>query len=337
MIRKIDWESQIGKRLRLRDLHVFATVVRRGSMAKAAAELGVSQPTVSEVIADLEHVLGVRLLDRSRRGVEATIYGEALLRRGRAAFDELRQGIQEIGFLTDSTTGEINIGCPESIATALVSPIVQRFVQQYPRVILNVFPLTTPTLELPKLRDRTLDLAIIRSPLARIDERRSEDLLVEILFNDDLVVAVGMKSQWIRRRKIDLADLLDEPWILTPPGAAIYEHIAYAFRVRDLDLPKTRLTTQSVGLRGDLLATGQYVAALPTSILNLYAKQFPLKALPVDLPTRPWPIAMVTLKNRTLSPVVERFIECVREVVKSIAPRPQAHKVRKTLHGDVNL
>ena len=56
MVRKIDWDSQIGRRLKLRDLHVFSTVVDCGSMAKAARHLGVSTPAVSEVIGDLEHV-----------------------------------------------------------------------------------------------------------------------------------------------------------------------------------------------------------------------------------------------------------------------------------------
>src|SRR6266545_4406382 len=88
MLHKIDWESQIGRRLKLRDLHVFATVVRRGSMAAAARELGVSQPAISEVIADLEHALGVRLVDRGAQGVESTIYGDALLKRSVAVFDE---------------------------------------------------------------------------------------------------------------------------------------------------------------------------------------------------------------------------------------------------------
>ena len=69
---KIDWESQIGRRLRFRDLYVLSIVVQRGSMAKAAAQLGVSQPSVSEVIADLEHALRVRLLDRSPQGIEPT-------------------------------------------------------------------------------------------------------------------------------------------------------------------------------------------------------------------------------------------------------------------------
>lgn len=107
MLRKIDWESQIGRRLRLRDLHVFSTVVQRGSMAKAARQLGVSHPAVSEVIADLEHALGVRLLDRSAKGVEATIYGDALLKRSVAVFDELKQSIRDIEFLSDATTGEV--------------------------------------------------------------------------------------------------------------------------------------------------------------------------------------------------------------------------------------
>ena len=60
----IDWESRIGRRLSMRDLHVFVTVVQRGSMAKAAQQLNVTQPAVSKAISDLEHALGVRLLDR---------------------------------------------------------------------------------------------------------------------------------------------------------------------------------------------------------------------------------------------------------------------------------
>src|SRR6266849_5804789 len=85
MARIVNWENQVGRRLRLRDLHVLFMVVERGSMAKAAAELGISQPAVSDVIANLEHALGVRLLDRSPHGVEPTMYGHALLKRGLAA------------------------------------------------------------------------------------------------------------------------------------------------------------------------------------------------------------------------------------------------------------
>jgi DNA-binding transcriptional LysR family regulator len=318
MLKKIDWESQIGRRLKLRDLHVFATVVQRGNMAKAAAELGVSQPTVSEVIADLEHALGVRLFDRSRRGVEPTLYGTTLLRRVKVAFDELRQGVRDIEFLTDFTAGEVRIGCPESLATVLVSPVVQRFARQYPRVAVNMTMLNTPTLDLPQLHDRTLDVVVARSPIPGTDDPATAHLHMECLFDDDLVVAAGVRSRFKRRRKIDLADLMDEPWILTPPGAAIYNYMMRVFRQRGLSPPFVAFGTQSFGFRGELLESGDYIAPIPRSIFNEYAKRFPLNLLLVDLPARPWPIALVTLKNRTVSPVVERFIDCTRSVAKTL-------------------
>src|SRR5262245_59009410 len=309
MLRKIDWEKQIGRRLKLRDLHVFAIVVQRGNMAKAAAELGVSQPTVSEVIADLEHALGVRLFDRSRQGGEPTIYGTALLRRVKVAFDELRQGVRDIEFLTDFTAGEVRIGCPESLATVLVSPAVHRFARQYPRVSVNMTMLTTPTLDLPQLHDRTLDFVVARSPIPATDDPAYSDLQMECLFDDDLVVAAGVRSRFKHRSKVDLADLLDEPWVLTPPGAAIYNHMMQVFRQRGLSCPFVAFGTQSFGFRGDLLESGDYIAPIPRSIFNEYAKRFPLKLLVVDLPVRPWPIALITVKNRTVSPVAERVID----------------------------
>jgi DNA-binding transcriptional LysR family regulator len=130
-------------------------------MAKAAAHLEVTAPTVSEVIADLEHALGVKLFDRSPQGVETTIYGKALLRRGLAAFDELKQGIREIEFLADPTVGELRIGCTESISAATLPLIIDRFSKQYPGVVLDVEDIDFRSF-VPKLRDRTFDLVLTR-------------------------------------------------------------------------------------------------------------------------------------------------------------------------------
>ena len=77
--------------------------------------------------------------------------------------------------------------------------------------------------------------------------------------------------------------------------------------------PTITLKTLSIHLRTNLLATGRFITALPRSVLRLYAEPLSLKILPVDLPTRSWPVAIVTLKHRTLSPVVARFIDCTRE------------------------
>ena len=320
MPRKIDWGSEVGRRIKLRDLHVFFTVAQHGSMGKAAAKLGVTTPTVSDVIADLENAVGVKLFDRNTRGVEPTIYGRAVLKRGLVAFDELKQCIRDIEFLADPTVGELWIGCPESVSSAILQAIIRTFKREYPRVVLHVEEVNAPTLELPALRTRKLDLLFARLIGPANGDPLAEDLNIETLFNDELAVVVGTHSKWARRRKTDLVDLVNEPWILTPPGTWTYSTLAKAFQARGLKMPELDLVTFSVHLRANLLANGAFVTAFPASFLKLNADRFTLKVLPLDLPVRPWPLTLITLKGRTLSPVVERFIKCAREIAKPLSP-----------------
>jgi len=174
-------------------------------MAKAARELAMSQPAVSEAIANLEHVLAVRLLDRSPRGVEPTVYGNALLKRSVAVFDELKQSVKDIEFLSDPTTGEVTIGCPESIAATALPSIVENFAKKYPRVVLHVEDVPSPSIRFAEgLRSRKYDLILARWPTPMSRDDFTDDLHVETLFDDPLVVAAGSHTSWQRRRKIEL-------------------------------------------------------------------------------------------------------------------------------------
>jgi DNA-binding transcriptional LysR family regulator len=265
------------------------------------------------VIADLEHGLGVRLLDRSTQGVEPTMYGKAILKRGLAAFDELKQGIKDIEYLADPTSGELRIGCPEAIA-AILPPILEKFTGQYPRVDILIDQVGTTTLELPGLRERRFDLVLGRLSTPIADSGGGDDLNIEVLFDDRLVLAVGMRNRWASRRKIDLAELVNEPWVLATPDSWNHRILSEAFQKRGLSMPKITVRTFSVHIRTDLLANGRFITALPESLVDRYS----LKVLPIDLPQRPWPVSAVTVKNRTLSPAVERFIACVRDFARSI-------------------
>jgi DNA-binding transcriptional LysR family regulator len=86
------------------------------------------------------------------------------------------------------------------------------------------------------------------------------------------------------------------------------------------DIPRVIVNTLSVYLRTNLLETGQFVTAFPGSVLHLHAERFRLKELRLDLPAPAWPVTLLTLKHRTMSPVVERFISCARETAKSLHP-----------------
>jgi DNA-binding transcriptional LysR family regulator len=312
----INWDVQIGRRLRLRDLHAFLMVVQRGSMAKAAEQLRVSQPAISKVVADLEHALGVRLLDRGRRGVEPTLYGRALVKRAMIAFDELKQGVRDIAFLADPTAGDLTIGCADSIAATILRPIMDQFSAKYPLVTVRVETIPSPAINDVGLHDRKFDLVIGRRPMQLVD--LPDDLHVEFLFDDRLVVTAGRHTTWARRRKVDLADLADQPWVLPPKERSwTYGFVAQAFRARGLDMPKVSLMTFSLPLVMHVLATGCLITVLPSTVTSLHAGSERLKVLPVDLPACSWPVQVVTLKNRTLSPVADRFIDCARQFAKS--------------------
>src|SRR5713101_7957533 len=287
MPRLIQWEQQIGRRLRLRDLFVFFTVVEYGSMAKAGAKLGVSTPSISEVVAALEHALGVRLLDRTPKGVTMTPYGEALLSRGRAAFDELRQGIIDIEFIADPGSGELRIGCPESIAAGFLLPVMSRVTKDYPRVKFHVEPVRQPTVEFPELHERKVDLVLARLVQEPPQGRLDEDLYADVLFNDPYCVAASATSKWARRRKIDLADLVDEPWIMPPLDAIGAYHLIDAYTARGMKPLNFVIMTFSLHLRIDLVSSGQFVTVLPRSTLQIISKRRSLIELPIKLSMQP--------------------------------------------------
>ena len=307
------WESRIGRRLRLRDLHILSAVVQWGSMAKAATHLAMSQPAVSEAIASLENALRVRLLDRSSKGIEPTIYADALLKRGHVVFDELRQGIRDIEFLADPTAGEVRVACGEMLLAGLLPAAIDRLSRRHPQIAVRVVQATTSILEFRELRERKVDLVLAGIP----DSFGAEDLVIEILCNDPHRVVVGVRSPWARRRKVTLAELTNEPWIL-PTNQVVVALIAEAFKVQGLAMPKGSVSGGSILLRNHLLATGRFLSVLPHSVLRHNAKQWALKGLPIDLAVKPRSIAICTLKDRTVSPVVRLFAEHVRATAKTM-------------------
>jgi DNA-binding transcriptional LysR family regulator len=309
-----DWESRIGRRVRLRDLHILSAVVRLGSMAKAATHLAMSQSSVSEAVAGLEEALHVRLLDRSPHGIEPTIYANALLKRGHVVFDELRQGIRDIEFLAEPTQGEVRIACPELLSAGLLPAAIDRLSRRYPKIVVRVAQADTTNLEFRELQERTVDIMLARVPKTFVDN----DLDIEILSEDPHFIVAGKRSRWARRRKIALSELVNEPWIF-PPNHVIKAMIKDAFEAHGLKVPPESVSASSILLRTHLLATGRFLTVLPRSVLRYNAKQWSLTALPIDSRIKPLPIAIVMLKNRTVGPVVQLLIEALRMVAKSIS------------------
>ena len=271
-----------------------------------------SQPAVSKAIADLEHTLGVRLLDRTSQGVEPTPYGQVLLKWGNAIFDDIRQSVKEIEFIADPTSGELRIGVTEPVVAGLLPAIIERLEQRYPRISFEITQALTP--QLPNaLRERTVDLLLTRIELPS----QEADLEVEILFNEPAYIVAARTNRWITRRvPIRLKDLIKEPWTLPRPdslGGIIAREI---FRASGLEPPHVRISTNSVAMQIALLESGRYLTVLPRSVMCFAADRYAIRTVPVKLPQRHHPVGIVTLRNRTQNPLTQIFIDFAREATK---------------------
>ncbi len=310
-------DTRIRRRLKLRDFDTLLAVAEHGSMAKAAARLSVSQPTVSKSIADIEHALGVRLFDRTAQGVEPTQYGRALLKWAVVMFDDVKQGVEEIEFLADPTVGTLRVGAAEPMLGGFLAAIVARLNQRYPKIVFDISQPQSLAQQRRDLVERRYDLVV-----GRVMTTDSEhDFTTEILFEEPASVVAGPHNPLARRRKLTLAQLLDEPWTMPQPDAAL-TYLTEAFRAAGLPMPRNVAICSSMQMHQALLANGPFLAIFPRSLLRFGADHLNVKVLPVELPGRPPPVGMTTLKNRTLNPLTQRFIACAREIAGPLGSNP---------------
>jgi DNA-binding transcriptional LysR family regulator len=307
--------DRISHRLKLRDLRLLLALNDWGSMAKAANHLNLTQSAVSKAITELEHTFGVRLFDRTPKGIEPTAYGHALLKGSVGVFDELRQSVNEIEHLADPAVGELRIGCTPPMSWGILPIVIDRLVQQHPRLAFHVSEADPNTLRYHDLRERRIDLAIGRifGPIP------DDDIDTDILYDEKALVVAGKNSRWAKRRKITLADLVHETWCASTPGSIAWSLLADAFKEKGLPVPHVSAVSFSMPLFNALLATGNFLCVLPNSLLQFSPHLISVKVLPIELPARPGPVGIITLKNRTLSPVARLFIEHAREVAKPLA------------------
>ena len=309
--------EHVSRRIKLRQLNVLVAVAQCGSMAKAAEHLAISQPVISKAIAELEYIVGVRLLDRGPHGVEPTLHGRALLKRSTAIFDDLRTSISELEFLSDPTAGELRIGCEENLATGLLPVLIDRLARRYPRLIFQMVIADPKTLMERDLKARTVEIAIMRNVAPDL----TEDFDTRKLYDDRLWIVAGAQHPALRRKKIRLADLVNERWCLPPPDHPVGSSVIEAFRRSGLEPPVRSVTVGSAQFTSNLVAKGYFLGVHGSVFLSFTPPSVRLKVLRVELPIPKSSTSVVTLRGRTLSPVAQLFIDSAREITQPFADR----------------
>ena len=313
----------IARRVTLRELRLLLAVARSGSILKASQDIGLTQPAVSKSIADLEGTMGVRLFDRTNRGVEPTAQGHIVLRRAAGVFQELRQAVDELDFLADSGGGEVRIGGTPGMCAGLLSHAVCSIAAERPRMRYNVVELESEKLG-REILSRSIDAGIGREPIIGDD-----NVGFERLFEDRLFIVAGTQHPLAGRQSIRLEEAAAERWVLPMPGTPITQQLQSAFRRLGAALPHATVTTMSMLIRYELLATSRFVTVMYGSVLKFGNAPRCLRVLPVDL-SAGIPIGLARLRNRTLTPAMELFLERVRKLAQPMRSL-NAQQLRRTL------
>jgi DNA-binding transcriptional LysR family regulator len=306
--------ERMRRRVRLRDLETLVAVVQAGGMRKASADLHLSQPAVSKAIRELEDALGVRLLERGRRGVEPTPFGDALVRRSKGLIDELQTALRELAWLADPEAGEVRLGAMETLQAGVVAAAVQVQLRRHPRMRFYFESAQSPELIGHFLPQRLVDVVVARPSSLPLPP----DIEGEALFHDQLRVAVGPEHRLARRRKLRLAELHDEHWLLSRNEVLPQTPVPMAFASEGLPMPQRVVITGSLNMRQNMLASGRFVTCVPHSMLPFARVRGNFQILPIELPLWPRPTMILKLRGRSLGPAAEAFLDTLRELSRPL-------------------
>jgi DNA-binding transcriptional LysR family regulator len=246
----------------LRQLRYFVAVAEEGSLTRAAARLHIAQQSLSQQIRTLEAQLGATLLDRSSRGVALTDVGAVLLREARPVLAQADRAVEAVRRAARGEQAELRVGFLGSVANYFMPPVVRAFRERHPGVTLHAEDLAIAAL-VAGLREGSLDAGLSRPPLV-------DDLESEVVLREPVAAVLPAGHRLADRAGLTLADLADEPWVLTPRASWPPWHRKYdedfaraGFRPRVVQ----RGTTPQ-GLLA-LVAAGVGVTRLPLSSRSL--------------------------------------------------------------------
>lgn len=294
-----------------RHLSHLLAIHEHGSLSRAAAALGVSQPALSNSVAVLERRLGVRVLTRSPKGAEVNQFGAVLVRRSRELRSLLNGAEQEIGLQRHGHSGPLAIGATPSLVESLIPQTLRQLHQDSSALTITVVEGHDDLLD-GALASGELDIAI--AAVGRPES--SPELIEEFLLADPLVLGVGYDSPLAGRAVVPLAQAREQPWVVPRPGGSAYAQVHATFLNAGVPWPDNCVSTNSAVLTKRLISQSDAVGLVNS--LTLLGWDAPI--WPVRLPEAGIrKIGVRRRRIRELTPLANRFLELLRDVSAGFA------------------
>jgi DNA-binding transcriptional LysR family regulator len=303
-----DWF--LRSRLKLRHVQLIVAIETQRSIHKAAAQLAITQPAATKLLADLEGLLGLRLFERTTRGIIPTPHGTTLVRHSRVILGTLEHARAEMQSISAGATGKLKIGVILAVAPVMLPMALLIFKQRNPFLTVQVQESTMGQL-LPRLRHGELDVVI--GPL--IPEDDTAGLRFEHFRESEAGMAVVVRSghPLTRKRKLALSELAGEAWIFPTSETAYRNRIDAAFRQSGVDPPSRLIESMSTLTNATLLQKSDMLGIMPLDIAREYVKAGMLKMLAISVPPPSGPVGMITRAESLPLPSVDALLVAFRE------------------------
>jgi DNA-binding transcriptional LysR family regulator len=291
--------------MEFRQLRYFLAVAEHLHFTDAAAYLGIAQPPLSQQILKLEREIGTKLFIRYPRRVELTEAGRLLRESAQRIVDDAQRALVEVRNAGRGETGHLSLGFAGStVFHPAVAALMLRYRHRHEGVVIGCEEGNSAQM-IDKVCDRQLDAALVRVPL------NCRDLVIEPLIEEDMLAVLPAGHRLSKRRRIDLVDLADDPFILYPRsiGPEVYDAMIAACQAAGF-APSISMHSPQISSAANLVAAGFGVSIVPASIQQVQVKGVSYhELLRKPLSTG---IALVH-RQREKSPIVLNFVNALKQ------------------------
>ena len=262
-------------RARLKHLQVLVKVADLGSLKKAGEAVGMTQPAVTHVVADLEALLGVELFVRHARGVTPSLFGEELLPMARQVIQSLGLGMEAVVARMERVGANLRVGATTAAVSALLAKALPTFMEHYPEILVHVVECHPDELA-SRIQRGDVDLAVYRKPAIHPSGWDFVPLMA-----DRLVVVCGGDHPMARRRRLTFKQLSGETWLAAPVSTLGRRLLDDLFLTWNMAPRYVYMSTVALPLTCAFLVQNRLLTLIPHSVLAPFIAAGQLAVLPV--------------------------------------------------------
>ncbi len=297
----------LQSRLKMRQLLLLSALGELGNLRASAARLGMTQPAATKLLHDLENALDVRLFDRSRSGMQPTVYGETMIRVARNLLMDLGSAREELSAVADGAVGRITVGVMASSVSELLPAALATLWTEHPGIRVSLMEGTHGVL-ITALKQGDIDLV-----LGRIMPGMSfDDVDMQLLYHDHFRIVCGPGHPLARQTALTFDDLVQQRWILPHATTAIRQRLEIALLEATGRRPESVMESMSLLINLALLRRANVIAVMPDDVAGEFARSGQLHVLPVNINDLVAPVALITRHGQRPSPVLETFMQHLR-------------------------